>query len=240
MLVLGTNTWAQTLAASLSSSGTQSLAAGASFTNGGTLSVSASGITSGNIQITGITLTISNPGDFSSLILNSSSPNGSESDQVSLQTGNNTISLSQISLANGQSATFTLSGTVSSTPASSGMVRNQSKRFQLASMFAPGPASGVSLLLLGLAVLVMRAAAGRKLRRWHLIAFALWAVMSAVVVGCGNGGSSSSDQQVVSLSATASSGSAITVTGSLPIDLGTISVSGSSSSQTIQPSSSAT
>jgi hypothetical protein len=50
---------------------------------------------------------------------------------------------------------------------------------------------------------------------------------AAVVAGCGNGaGSSSSDQQVGSLSATASDGSAITVTG-LPIDLGTISVSGS-------------
>jgi hypothetical protein len=232
------NAWGQTLAASLSSSGTQSLDAGASFSNGGTVTITASGITSGNMTISSITISVGNPGIFSSLTLNASSPNGSETDEVSLESGNNTITLSSISLANGQTATFTLSGAVSSTPAGSSLVRSENKKVRLASMFSPGPVSGVSLLLLWLAAVVMLAAGG-KLRRWHLIAFGVFALMAATAVGCGNTGSGSSDQQAVSFAATASDGSAITVTG-VPLDMGTITINGSSSSSVTGPTASPT
>jgi hypothetical protein len=223
---------AQTLSTALSSSGTQSVTAGNSFDNGGTITVTANSV-SGTITISSITISVSNPGVFDSLTLNASSPNGSESDDVPLNSGDNTIDLSTISLSNGQVATFTLSGTASSTPASTGggLVRYQLKNVATASMFAPGPVGGISMLLAGLISLAILAATG-KLRRRHLVAFAVWAVMAAAVVGCGNGGSGSSDQQAVSFTATASSGSTITASG-LPVDMGTITVNLGGSSQVI-------
>jgi hypothetical protein len=230
---------AQTLAVTLSSSGTQTLSAGDGFSNGGEITVTASGV-SGTITLSSITISVSNPAVFDSLTLNASTSGGaSESDDVPLNSGDNTITLSTISLSNGQTATFTLSGTASSTPAGTGgLVRYQFKNVRLASMFSPGPAGAVSMLLAGLTALVMLAASGR-LRRRHLIAFAVWAVMAAAVAGCGNGGSSSSDQQAVSFAATASSGDTITANG-LPVDMGTITIDNSGSSEIIGPTPSPT
>jgi hypothetical protein len=231
LLGFGGMAGAQTLAVTLSSTGTQSVTAGDSFANGGTITVTAGGV-SGTITISSVTISLSNPDVFDSLTLNASSPNGSESDDVPLNLGDNTINLSTISLSNNQVATFTLTGTTSTTPGGSNpLVRYQLKNIRTASIFAPGPVSGISMLLAGLMMLAVLAATG-KLRRRHLVAFAVWAVMAATVVGCGNGGSSSSDQQAVSFTATASSGNTITANG-LPVDMGTITVNSGGSSQII-------
>jgi hypothetical protein len=240
-LVLGfsSTAGAQTLAVTLSQDGSQTVSAGDSF-SGGTINVTATGV-SGTITVSSITISVSNPAVFSSLTLNANSPGGSESDDVPLTAGDNTISLSTVSLSTGQTATFSLSGVTSTTPAGTGgLVRYHFKNVKVASMFSPGPAGAVSMLLAGLIALALLAAGG-QLRRRHLIAFAVWAVMAAAVAGCGNGGTSSSDQQAVSFSATASSGSTITANG-LPVDMGTISVdsSGSSSSTIIGPTASPT
>lgn len=240
-LLLGFNSAAaaQTLAVSLSDDGTQTVGAGDSF-SGGSITITATGV-SGTITFSSITISIGNPAVFSSLTLNASSPNGSESDDVPLSVGDNTISLSTITLSNGQVATFSLSGVASTTPVgSAALVAYNFKNVELASMFSPGPAGAVSTLLAGLISLAILAASG-KLRRRHLIAFAVWAaVMAAMVAGCGNGGSASSDQQAVSFEATASSGNTITASG-LPANMGTITVGNSGSSSTvIEPSASPT
>lgn len=238
LLGLSSTVRAQTLAANLSSTGTQTLAASASFSNGGTVTVTASGV-SGQITLSSITISVGNAGLFDSLTLNASAPSGSESDDVPLTSGNNSIPLSTISLTNGQVATFTLTGTVSSTPASgTGLVRRQFRHFKLASMLSPGPAGSLSMLLTGLIGLVMLAASGR-LRRRHLIALAVWTVMAAAVAGCGNGSSTSSDQQAVTISGSASDGSTITVSG-LPVDMGTITIDDSGSDQILGPTPSPT
>ena len=229
---------AQTLAVNLSSTGTQTLAASTSFSNGGTLTVTASGV-SGEITLSSVTISITNPGIFDSLTLNASATSGSESDDVPLNSGDNTITLSTISLTNGEVATFTLTGTTSATPASgTGLVRRQLKHFKLASMLSPGPAGSLSMMLAGLFGLVMLAASGR-LRRRHLIALAVWTVMAAAIAGCGNGSSTSSDQQAVTISGSASNGSTITVSG-LPVDMGTITIDDSGSDQILGPTPSPT
>jgi hypothetical protein len=229
LLGLSSAVGAQTLAGSLSSTGTQTLQAGSSFSDGGTVTVTASGV-SGTLTFSSVTVSVSNPNVFSSLTLNASSPNGSESDDVPLASGDNTITLSQITLSNGQTATFTLTGVVTTTPSSINLVRRQLHRFESASMLSSGPGGAFTMLLMGLIAFVLLAANGR-LRRKHLIGLAVWLVMAAVVAGCGNGGTGSSDQQFATISATSSSGATINVTG-LPIDMGTISVQSSGSSQT--------
>jgi hypothetical protein len=232
LLGLSSAAGAQTLGASLSSTGTQTLAAGSSFSNGGTVTVTASGV-SGTVTFSSVTVSVSNAGVFDSLTLNASSPNGSESDDVPLTNGDNTITLSTISLSNGQVATFTLTGTVSSSPSSVNLVRRQLHRFETASMLSSGPGGAFTMLLMGLIAFVLLAANGR-LRRRHMIALAVWLVMAAAVAGCGNGGSASSDQQFSTVSATASTGATINVTG-LPVDMGTISVQSSTSQTTGGP-----
>jgi hypothetical protein len=152
---------------------------------------------------------------------------------VPLTVGDSTISLSTITLSNGQVATFSLSGVASTTPAGTELLRYFGKNVKLASMFSSGPAGAVSILLAGLISLAILAASG-KLRRRQLIAFAVSAVvMAATVAGCGNSGStSSSDQQAVSFSATAGSGNTITASG-LPANMGTITLGNSGSSSTV-------
>jgi len=221
---------AQTLNATLTSSGTQSLSAGSDFSNGGEITVTASGVASGaTVTINSVTLSVGNSAVFDTLTLSGSSPGGSSDASVGLTSGSNVASFSSIVLSNGQSATFTLNGTVSSTPpATNSFGRREFRNLRLASMFAPGPAGGATMISLGLLTLALLAIGGR-LRRRHLIMFAVWAVMAAAVAGCGNGSSASSDQQVTAISATSSTGSTVTVTGPT-IDMGTITVESNQSS----------
>lgn len=226
---------AQTLNVSLSSSGAQSLTAGSTFSNGGTVTVTATGVASGQtVTISGLTLSISNPGVFSSLTINASAPSGSESDEVSLNTGDNSVSLSSITLSNEQSATFVLTGTVSSTPAAGdGFSWLHLKNFRQASLFPTPPALSLSMVYLALAALGLLAMSGR-LRRRHLAMFAVWLLMAAGVLSCGMGGSASSDQQVTALTATSSSGSTVNMSGA-PVDLGTISVEDDTTTTIAEP-----
>jgi hypothetical protein len=169
-------------------------------------------------------MSLGNASVFSALTLDGSSPGGSSSASLPLTSGSNVASFSSIQLTNGQSATFTLSGTVTDTPPTgiNSFGRRQVDSFRLASLYHPGPGGGLSMLLVGALTLALLAAAG-KLRRRHWVMFAVWAVMAAAVAGCGNGGSASSDQQVTTVAATSSSGGTVSVTGT-PVDMGTITL----------------
>jgi hypothetical protein len=182
----------QTLNVSLSSSGAQSLTAGSDFSNGGTITVTATGVASGaTVTITGLTLSVSNAGVFDSLTLTGSAPSGSSAFDVPLTSGSNDATFSSIELSDGQSATFVLSGTVSSTPPTGGgLVRLRLQNVQQASVFPPGPATGLLMFYIGLAALGLLAMSG-KLRRRHLAMFAVWLLMAAGVMSCGQGGSAS-------------------------------------------------
>jgi hypothetical protein len=215
---------AQTLTVALSSSGDQTLTAGSSFSNGGTVTVTASGVPSGaTVNVTSVTLSVENAALFDSLSLAGSSPAGSENFSLPLTSGSNDATFSSIQLSEGQSASFVLSGTVSSTsPATSNFALRQVKNFRPASMLRLGVAGGTSMVAIGLIMLLL--AIGGKLRRRHLVMLALWMVMGAVALGCGQAGGASSDQQVTALTATSSTGSTVNITG-VPTDLGMISVS---------------
>ena len=218
---------AQTLNVAVSSSGDQSLSAGSSFSNGGTITVTASGVPVGaTVNITSVTLSVENAALFDSLTLTGSSPGGSQDFTLPLTSGSNDATFSSIQLSDGQSASFVLSGAVSSSPpASTNLSRRQLKNFQRASM---SPAGGASMVLVGFIALGLLALSG-KLRRRHLVMLAVWMVMAATVVSCGQGGGLSSDQQVTAVSATSGSGSTVTAAG-VPADLGTISVAATISS----------
>ena len=117
MPAFGSVVEAQTLSVSVTSDGTQSVTAGSSFSNGGTLTITASGVPSGaTVNISSVTLSIGNADVFDSLTLDGSAPSGSSSASVPLSSGTNAASFSSLQLSDGQSATFTLNGTVSSTP----------------------------------------------------------------------------------------------------------------------------
>ncbi len=224
---------AQTLNVTLSTDGTQSLSAGSSFSNGGTITVTANGVPSGaTVSITTVTLSIGNAGVFNSLSLDGSSPGGTESFSLPLTSGSNTASFSSMTLTNGQSATFALNGTVSNTPPSGTGVtsRRELQNVRLASMLPARAAGGASMMLMAVIALGLMAVSG-KLRRRHLVMFAIWTIMAATVVGCGQGGSASSDQQVMAVSATSSNGGTVSATG-LPVDLGTITLQTDTSSGT--------
>ncbi|MGO9056309.1 MAG: hypothetical protein ACLQU2_02825 [Candidatus Binataceae bacterium] len=215
---------AQTLSVSLSSDGTQSLTAGSSFSNGGTITVTASAVPSGaTVTIDSITLSVGNAGLFDSLTLSGSAPRGSSDFSVPLTSGSNTATFSSIELSNGQSATFVLNGMATSNPpAGSNFAMRRLRHFEQASMLPAAPAMGLSLVYLGFAALGLLAMSGR-LRRRHLAIFAVWLLMAAGVMSCGQGGSASSDQQITAVSATSSSGNTVSVSG-VPVDLGAISV----------------
>lgn len=237
---------AQTLNVTLSTDGTQSLSAGSAFSNGGTITVTANGVPSGaTVSITTVTLSVGNAGVFNSLSLDGSSPGGTESFSLPLTSGSNTASFSSMTLTNGQSATFALNGTVSNTPPSGTGVtsRRELQNVRLASMLPGHAAGGASMMLMGLIALGLMAMSG-KLRRRHLVMFAIWTIMAATAVGCGQGGSASSDQQVMAVSATSSNGGTVSATG-LPVDLGTITLqidtsSGTPGQPTATPSQAAT
>lgn len=216
---------AQTLTVKLSSDGTQSLTAGSTFSNGGAITVRASAVPSGaTVSIASVSVSVGNAGIFDSLTLSGSAPGGSSDASLPLASGANAASFSSIQLSDGQSATFTLNGTVTSNPPAStgGLSRWSSGHFKQASMLSPGPGGALSMVVLGLLMIAALACTG-KLRRRHLIMLAVWMVMAAAVAGCGNGGSASSDQQVTAISATSSSGGTVNVTG-LPMDMGTITL----------------
>jgi len=215
---------AQTLTVSLPSTGAQTLTAGSDFSNGGTITVTATNVASGqNVSITGLTLSVGDAGLFDSLTINGSAPSGSSDFEVPLTSGSNDATFSSIELSDGQSATFVLSGTVSSTPPTgTGLARLELQNLRQASIFPAAPATGLSMVYFGLAALGLLAMSGR-LRRRHLAMFAVWLLMAAGMMSCGQGGSASSDQQITAISATSSTGSTVTVTG-VPVDLGTISV----------------
>jgi hypothetical protein len=223
---------AQTLNVTLSTDGTQSLSAGSSFSNGGTITVTANAVPSGTtVSITTVRLSIGNAAVFNSLSLNGSSPSGTETFNLPLTSGSNTASFSSMKLTNGQSASFALDGTVSSTPPGGTGVtsRRELQNVRLASML-PAAAGGVSMMLTGLIALGLMAISGR-LRRRHLVMFAIWTIIAATVVGCGQGGSASSDQQVMAVGATSSNGGTVSGTG-LPVDMGTITLQINTSSGT--------
>lgn len=206
------------------------VSAGDNIPNAGAFTVTnSSGAT---ITISSINLSATNPNIFTSLTLTGQVPGTSA---VAVQSNpnppgtSNTFSFAALpALPNGQTATFSLSGVASSspvptpTPSSSNFDLRRS-RVAYAGVMWPvalnGPKMPLGLLTaVMLGILLMTG----KLRRRHLLLFAMVLILAATEVGCGNttsGVNGTSTQQVQTI--TVSSGG--TPTG-LPANLGSITV----------------
>ncbi len=202
------------------------VSAGASISDAGDFTVTnSSGAT---ITINSINLSVTDAGVFSSLSMTGQVPGFSA---VVVQSSpnppgtSNTFDFSALpALPNGQTATFSLSGTAALAPTSTpspGLVDLRRSQVTYAGIMWPLPErakmpAGV-LTALALGALLMTG----KLRRRHLILLAIAVVLAATEVGCGNGSNfgGSSTQTVQTI--TVSSGG--TPTG-LPANLGSITV----------------
>ncbi len=199
---------------------------GSSISDAGDFTVTnSSGAT---ITINSINLSATAPGIFSSLSMTGQVPGSSavvvQSDPNPPGTSNTFSFAALPALPNGQTATFTLSGTAASSPTatpSATLIELQRKHPTYAGVLWPLPGglkmpAGL-LTALALGMLLMTG----KLRRRHLILLAIAMVLAATEVGCGSGSNFGGTSLQTVQTITVSSGG--TPTG-LPAELGSITV----------------
>lgn len=213
-----------TSVANISGSPGQTVAAGSFMLNN---------TSSGAESVNSVTLTVSDPNLYSSLALTATVSGTPHTVTVSPPTSSTVFTFSPaLSVPAGGSASFSLSATISTTPA-----MLERRRFEYATILDWPGAGGLGSLETGLGLLALvLMIVLPAVRRRTLILLALLMVLAASETGCGSNSSAtvslptatatpkpSSSQTVTSVSATASGGGTVTFTG-LPASLGKVSL----------------